>query len=114
MKRIEVDVDDALTDNDNIDYNWDADGVAVLNRWYTYTVDKDGVYSLKNIYVADNSNPFGDTGDIETLPAGDISDVSDDVAQFAWSYTDKSKDIDKSHISLPAWAAAHGLSLIHI
>ena len=30
------------------------------------------------------------------------------MAQFAWSYTDKSKDIDKSHISLPAWAAAHG------
>lgn len=97
MERIDVDVDDALTENGV--YNWNARGDAVLNRWYTYTVDKDGVYSLENIVVANDEDPF------DVIPAGDFSD---DVAQFAWSYTDDSKDIDKSHISLPAWAQASG------
>ena len=41
-----------------------------------------------------------------TIPSS--ADV--DVAQFAWSYTDDTKDIDKAHISLPAWAENAGVT----
>ena len=75
---------------------WNAEGDPVLNRWYTYTVDSNNVYTLKPVAMADNTDPTSDK-----VKAG----------QFAWVYTDVdsdgdavNKDVDKSHISLPGWA----------
>ena len=53
MKTIEVNVTDtnkniAKTTNPDYFQEWKAvNGTPTLNRWYTYTVDKDGVYTLK-------------------------------------------------------------------
>ena len=80
MENIDVKVKDSM--------GWDPDGDPVLNTWYTYTVNSNGVYTLGNIAFADDENPF--------------DDIDDDVAQYAVDYPD-GKDIDKSHISLPGW-----------
>ena len=81
MENIDVKVKDSM--------GWDPDGDPVLNTWYTYTVNSNGVYTLGNIAFADDENPF--------------DDINDDVAQYAVDYP-AGKDIDKSHISLPGWA----------
>ena len=81
MENIDVKVKDSM--------NWDPNGDPVLNTWYTYTVNSNGVYTLGNIAFADDENPF--------------DDINDDVAQYAVDYPN-GKDIDKSHISLPGWA----------
>ena len=82
-------------DSDLSDDGWTPNGDPVLNRWYTYTVNSNGVYTLDPVFVATNFNAF------------DENHNTDDVAQFAWSYINDDKDIDKSHISLPAWADAN-------
>ena len=74
---------------------WDPDGNPVENSWYTYSVNSSEEYTLTPVVTADDDDPF----------VGNV-----DVAQFAWSYTDDTKDIDKAHISLPAWAENAGVT----
>ena len=84
MKTIDVKVD-----SDLVDAGWRATGNPVENKWYTYSVNSAGVYTLDPVFTATNADPFNNN--------------DRDAAQFAWSYTDAAKSIDKSHVSLPAW-----------
>ena len=63
--------------------NTKGDGVAdspIVNKWFTYTVDKNGVYTLKNI------------------KSGDFDSTKDKVGQK--DQTNSSVDIDKKNITL--------------
>ena len=105
MKTIEVEVDNDLARQVNTNGNrWLPTGDPVANTWYTYTVDSDGVYSLEPVAIADDEYPT------------DANNKKYDAAQFAWNYTGKnvdgdgeSKAINKSNISLPAWAKNSGV-----
>ena len=93
MKNIDVKVNDTLSD-----WGWEPAGDPVDNTWYTYSVNSNDQYTLTPVVVANSADPT-------------IANPDEDAFQFAWSYSDQDgKDIDKSHISLPAWAAAAGVT----
>ena len=87
MENIDVKVKDSM--------NWDPDGDPVLNRWYTYSVNSNGVYTVSPVFTATANDPF----DTDRYPG---TSTTADVAQYAVDYP-AGKDIDKSHISLPGW-----------
>ena len=74
----------------------DSDDNAILNTWCTYTVNKDGVYTVKE--VADSVANYT-PGDHDTNGDGK-DDLTIKASQFNWNGLATEEEIDSKHITL--------------
>ena len=83
----------------------DPDDNAILNTWCTYTVNKDGVYTVKE--VADSVANYT-PGDYDTDRDGK-DDLTIKASQFNWSGLATEEEIDSKHITLRGHGTARNL-----